>query len=122
MSELNAPFVDNTNRRQSSLVTAVTFDTVIGATATTAYTGVANQFFLIRKVAFINPTGGAITGVLNVGANPWYSASVATLAVDVIEEFGGFLIPPSTNLSATGQNLRIVGWGLRVAGGDTWLL
>ena len=122
MKELTAPFVDNSNRRQSSLVSAVTFDVAIGASETTAYTGLANQFFLIRKLAIVNRTGGGIATVVNIGATAWYSATVATLTTDVVDELSGFLLAPSTNISATGENVRIVGWGIRVEGSEGWTL
>lgn len=120
--KLGAPYTEQQSRRQSSLVTPEAFDVVIGASATTIYTGRDAQSFLIRKIAIVNPTGGGITGVILVGGNQWYSASVGAGAIDLVSEIEGFLIDPSTNITATGQNLRVVGWGLRIQGGDAWAL
>ncbi len=117
-----AQYVEQGTRRPESLASAVVFDVAVGASETTVYTGKANQYFLIRRIALVNRTGGAINGAINVGANTWYSASVASNTIDVVDELGGFLLNPSVNLSATGQNLRVVGWGVRVTGGEDWTL
>lgn len=119
---LNAPFFEQESRRETSLVTPVTFDVDIGAGTATVYTGIADQAFLIRAMAVINDTLGSITITVNVGGNPWFQESRGTLTVSRISELEGMLIAPSTNITATGENLRLVGWGLRVQGGSDWVL
>jgi hypothetical protein len=117
-----AQYVEQGTRRPSSLKSAIVFDVAITASATTFYTGKAGEYLLLRKIALVNRTGGGITGAISVGANVWYSASVGTNSIDVVDELAGFLVNPSVNLSATGENLRVVGWGVRVAGGEDWTL
>ncbi len=117
-----AQYVEQGSRRPESLASAVVFDVSVGASATTFYVGKPAQFFLIRRIALVNRTGGAINGAVNVGPNTWYSASVPSNTIDVVDELAGFLINPSVNLAATGQDLRVVGWGVRVTGGEDWTL
>jgi hypothetical protein len=117
-----AQYVEQSTRRPSSLSSAVVFDVSIGASATTFYTGKPGEFFLIRRIALVNRTGGSINGAISVGANVWFSAAVGSNTIDVVDELAGFLINPSIDLSATGQNLRVVGWGVRVTGGEDWTL
>lgn len=119
---LNAPFTEQQQRRQGNLVSPVAVSADIGATAATLYTGIADQSFLIRGLLVHNDTGGAITLAVSVNGAVWYSASVAAGATDRIEELEGMLIAPSVDVTATGQNLRVYGWGLRVQGGDAWAL
>lgn len=115
-------YVDQTTRRQSSLVSPVVFDVLIGATSTAIYTGIADASFLIRKLAVIDDTVGAVTLTITVDGNQWYTASIASDAFTQLTAFEGMLIDPSIDIAATGENLRIVGWGIRVGGGDTWVL
>lgn len=122
MSELNAPFFEQANRRQTSFVTPVTFDVLVGATSTTIYTGVAGQSFLIRALAAVDDTASPVTLTINVGANEWFDDSIAADSTVRISALEGMLIPPSTNITATGNTLRVIGWGLRIAGGDAWVL
>ena len=117
-----AQYVEQGTRRPSSLQSPVVFDVSVGATATTVYTGKPVEFFLLRRIALVNRTGGAISGEIRVGGNTWYSASVPSNTIDVVDELTGFLINPAIDLSATGQNLRVVGWGVRVTGGEDWTL
>ncbi len=117
-----AQYVEQGTRRPESLASAVVFDAVIGASATTIYTGRANQYFLIRKIALVNRTGGGIATAVLVNGNTWYSATVASNAIDVVDEMEGMLINPSVNITATGQDVRVIGWGVRVTGGEDWTL
>lgn len=117
-----AQYVEQGTRRPSSLQSPVVFDVSVGASATTVYTGKPVEFFLIRRIALVNRTGGAISGAVLVSGNTWYSASVASNTIDVVDELAGFLINPSVNITATGENIRVVGWGVRVTGGEDWTL
>lgn len=118
-----AGYVEQSVRRQESLVTPITFDSAIGAGATVFYSGKADEFFLIRKVSVANTTGGAILFGLSVGANSWVAAnSIAANTTVEIESVGGILIGTDDDISATGNGLRVFGWGIRVRGGDGWAL
>lgn len=119
---LKTPYFEQQTRRQASLVTPVAFDVVVGATATDIYTGADDRAFLIRALAVVNDTGGAISATLTVNANQWYTASAGANSITRVAAMEGILIDPAIDIAATGQNLRIVGWGLRVSGGDTWAL
>ncbi len=122
MTELSAPFIEQGNRRQSSFVTPVPFSVLIGASSTTIYTGLASQMFLLRALAVVNDRASAITLAITVGGAEWYTGSVAADTVTRLSAIEGMLLPASTNIAATGQNLRLIGWGVRVTGGDAWAL
>lgn len=119
----SAPFVEQQVRRQSSLVTPETFEVDIGASSTTIYTVRSNEHFLLRKIIVVNDTGGAINFALTVGGTTWVpTTSIGATTVVENNELSGMLFDPDAALAATGQNLRVVGWGVRVFGGDGWTL
>lgn len=119
---LGAPFVDQSTRRQSNLVTPVAFDVVVGATSTDIYAGASDRSFLVRSLAVVNPTGGGITATITVNGNQWYTASAGANSITRITSIEGVLIDPGVDIAATGQNLRIVGWGVRISGSAEWVL
>lgn len=66
MSELNAPFFEQSNRRQASLQTPITLAiTPLQTTASTLLTVKAGFDFIIRHLWVVNTTGGAITYTLH---------------------------------------------------------
>lgn len=120
--KLQAPFVEQEQRRGRSLLTPVVFDVSLTASPTAIVTGNDEQSFLIRALAVVNDTAGAITGVLRVDGNQWYTQSFGAGSMTRISQIEGMLIDPETDLTGTGNTLRVVGWGVRIAGGDTWVL
>ena len=119
----SAPFVEQQVRRQSSLVTPETFEVDIGASSTTIYTVRSNEYFLLRKIIVVNDTGGAINFALTVGGTTWVPATSIAATTAVAETaMEGVLFDSDAAIAATGQNLRVVGWGVRVFGGDGWAL
>ena len=119
----SAPFVEQQVRRQSSLVTPETFEVDIGASSTTIYTVRSNEHFLLRKIIVVNDTGGAINFALTVGGTTWVpTTSIAATTAVAETAMEGVLFDSDAAIAVTGQNLRVVGWGVRVFGGDGWAL
>lgn len=109
----------------ASLVSGDTFSVDIAsdvAPGTTIYTARADAFFRIRKAAAVNATGGQTTLNIYVNGELWYTEGVGPNSTSALEGFSGQAIPPSATLSATGDGLRIVGWGIQAQGGPTWFL
>lgn len=120
----NQIFPDRVQRRNNTLIAPDFFDVAIGATSTTIYTGRSDRFFLIRKIVVINNTGGAINLAMTVNSNPFVpTISIPANTGSSISELEGYLLDVSEDIAATGQNLRIRGWGVMVfGGGDLWTL
>ena len=120
--KLEAPFIEQEQRRGKSLVTPVSFDVILGATSTAIYTGKNNRSYLIRALAIVNDTAGAVTVTITGDGNQWFTQSIGVDSVVRVSDLEGLLLDPSVDLAGTGNGLRAVGWGLRVEGGDTWSL
>lgn len=93
----------------------VTFSTTIGATSTTIYTG-TDHHFLIKKLIVSNDTGGNINFELSLGSNVLIPAvAVGTKTESYYSDLDNLVIPPSLNLTGTGENLYVYGWGYPVS-------
>lgn len=121
--KLNAPFVEQETRRGESLVTPFTFDVTLGASPTTIYAGTAEFSFLLRKVIVVNSTAGAINLVMRInGSIVVPTVSIAANTAVEEEALDGLLLNAEVDFTGTGGGLRVLGWGVRVAGGDGWAL
>lgn len=121
--KLSAPYVEQETRRGRSLVTPITFDVALGGSPTTIYTGLEDFSLLLRKALVVNNTAGALSFTMRVGGNVIIpSTNIATLTTTVLTEVEGFLVNAETDVTATGSGLRLVGWGVKVQGGDGWVL
>lgn len=93
----------------------VTFGADIGASATTIYTGTDN-YFLIKKIIASNDTGGSINFSLLLGSDVLIpDVSVATKSESLYSDVTDLVIPPNLDLSVTGQNLYVYGWGYPIS-------
>lgn len=93
----------------------VTFGVTIGASATTIYTG-TDLHFLIKKLYAVNDTAGALDFELSLGSNVIIPAtSIGSKAESLFTGLDGLVIPPSLDLTATGENLYVYGWGYPVS-------
>ena len=120
--KVDAPFTEQKTRRQESLSTPFTLSSVLSAT-TTIYSGNDRDYLLIRKLIVTNNTGGAVTFRLLVNGNVWVpDVSLASATVTEIDALAGMLIEPEHDISAVGNGLRVSAWGVRVEGGDSWVL
>lgn len=122
LGKVDAPFHEQRTRRQESLVTPFTLSAVLSAT-TTIYSGNDRDYLLIRKMIVTNNTGGAVLFRLNVNGAVWVpDVSLANATVTEIGAVAGMLIEPEFDITATGNGLRVSAWGVRVEGGDSWVL
>ena len=112
---------DRRDVRLPSLVTPVNFDVAIGTSATTLYTG-NDDFFVIKAITVVNPTGGSLTlSSITGGGNSWVTNTVINANTSVTEiGLAGQALAPNDDLEATGSatGLRAFGWGLRIKSGD----
>ncbi len=130
MSKLQAPFVDQSIRRQRSLSTPITFSAVMGLTDTPIYTGVTGKFFLIRAISVCNHTvghgsSGAVALSLYYQGDHWLDAfSVAANTTVPIDGLTGMMLADGENLSGFSDDIKttVFGWGLQIEGGDSWRL
>ena len=119
---VEAPFTEQRTRRQASLSTPFTLSSVLSAT-TTIYTANDRDYLLIRKMIVTNNTGGAVTFRLLVDGNVWVpDVSLANATITELTTLEGMLIEPEYDITAVGNGLRVSGWGVRVEGGDSWVL
>lgn len=102
--------------RDAALVTPVMFDTLLGAGGATLYAG-NDAVFVIKALAAVNPSGGAVNLALSVNGNVWVPSTAVAAGGLLDARLVGQAIAPGLNLTATGNGLRVYGWGLRVAGG-----
>lgn len=117
--------VDQYERRRRGLSTPVTFSVALGTSSTTIYTGKSEQFLLIRHIAVVNSTGGALNLTITGGADTWVSvASIAANTAEVITALNGTMIADGDDLAGLGSaaGLRVFGWGLRIEGSTDWVL
>lgn len=121
----NIPAVFNEDARRKSLVTPETFAVAVGTSSTTLFPGRADEFFLLRDIVVANTTAGSLDLTINIGSLEAMSAFPvpANTTIDQLG-IGGLLIAPGEALSAFGSavGLNMFGWGVRVSGGDTWVL
>jgi len=93
----------------------VTFSADIGASATTIYTG-TDSYFLIKKIIASNDTVGNIDFSLLLGSDVLIpDVTVGTKSETFYSDLSDLVIPPSLDLTATGQNLYVYGWGYPIS-------
>jgi len=117
---LQRTYVDQSQQRQESLQTPITFNVALGATSTAIYTGISARLFMVQRLAIVNPTAGAITASITVGGVQWYTSSVAANTSTRLSIFEMMLIDVSVDIAGSGNGLYCAGWGVRVGGGDKW--
>src|SRR6056297_2696698 len=119
MRPLGPQFIDQQQRRPKSLVTPIPFGAALGTSASTIYTGLTNEYLLIRHIAVENTTGGAVSLTLSQGTTAWVTAqSIAANTTAIVAGLNGMLLDAGDNLTGLGSasGLRIFGWGLRIEG------
>lgn len=119
---LDVPVVEQEQRRKTSFVTPLTFSESLVAT-TTLYAGDSRNYFLIRKVIVSNNTAVPVNFRVTVNGEVWVpDTSIPAFTVQESDALAGLLIEPEYDIQATGNGLRVAGWGVRVEGGDQWVL
>lgn len=122
---LGAPFVDQSTRRATSLITPLPFDVDLGTGATSVYVGILAKFFLIRAISVCNTTASPINLTVTKNGSDWVTAHpIPANTTESVEGLGGILISDSQSITAlgSGAGLTLFGWGLRIDGGDSWIL
>lgn len=117
--------VDQEVKRKASLLTPETFSIALGTSSTTIYTVRADEYFLLRKVVAANTAVSAVDLTLTIdGTEVISSQSVAANTTENLDAINGLLLDPEAVLAGLGgaTGIRIWGWGVRIFGGDAWVL
>jgi len=125
MSRLQAPFVEQHQRRLKNLVTPVAFSVDLGTSSTAIYTGLSGKFFLIRSISVCNTTAGILNLTITEDTNEWVKTQpVAANTTLSIAGLSDMLVTDGEDLAGlgSGTGLTVFGWGLQIVGGDAWRL
>jgi hypothetical protein len=114
------------NLRPKSLITPAYFELDLSDTESTFYSGLDQFSLLIRRITIANDTGASIETAINAGGSLIYIDTISDGMTVAAEASEGLLIKPSEDLSAYNDvatsGSRLIGWGLKIQGGDTWTL
>lgn len=115
-------FIDQQQRRQRTLATPIKFSVALG-TNTTIYTGIVDQFFLVREAFIANTTVASVELTLTGGGDSWITGqSIPANTTTVLEGLKGAMLLDSEDIVGSGSGLVVYGWGLRIEGANDWTL